>query len=303
MSRVPLAPPLAMSTAQDVIEGTTNAPQPTASPLPIRPGPKNEESQREATTSSRPHPTPSLPRPKLMFEVRDLSHPGAAIFFEHAKPTKILTDALVTVLQILNKHPKGGKLDVPGVRSITLVLKPMKGVAYTTSKDFDHDHKEIHFSLDYISEIETSPSTPRRQAEEIYGVVVHEMVHVWQYNGKGMAPGGLIEGIADYVRLKAGYCPPHWKREPGETWDEGYQATGYFLDWLEGKFGAGKVEEANLKLKAKYVEKEFWKELLGKSIDECFKEYCKEMGKTNERADGKSDETSETKEKSKENTP
>ncbi|KAF8672392.1 hypothetical protein HU200_049598 [Digitaria exilis] len=33
----------------------------------------------------------------------------------------------------------------------------------------------------------------------------HETTHVWQWNEQGQANGGLIEGIADYVRLKAGY--------------------------------------------------------------------------------------------------
>lgn len=27
----------------------------------------------------------------------------------------------------------------------------------------------------------------------------------------GTAPGGLIEGIADYVRLRSGLAPPHWR--------------------------------------------------------------------------------------------
>jgi hypothetical protein len=38
----------------------------------------------------------------------------------------------------------------------------------------------------------------------VTGVLYHEVTHVWQWNGQGRANGGLIEGIADYVRLKAG---------------------------------------------------------------------------------------------------
>ncbi|CAI0445498.1 unnamed protein product [Linum tenue] len=37
------------------------------------------------------------------------------------------------------------------------------------------------------------------------------MTHVWQWLGGGqgdIAPGGLIEGIADFVRLRAGLAPP-----------------------------------------------------------------------------------------------
>lgn len=48
-------------------------------------------------------------------------------------------------------------------------------------------------------------------------------VHVFQYDAKGTCPGGLIEGIADFVRLKAGLAPPHWKPGPRSRWDEGYE--------------------------------------------------------------------------------
>jgi hypothetical protein len=48
----------------------------------------------------------------------------------------------------------------------------MDGVAYTTGTELDSDHKEIHFSADYIDGIDIS-----RKANEILGVLTHEMVH------------------------------------------------------------------------------------------------------------------------------
>ena len=77
---------------------------------------------------------------------------------------------------------------------MTLILRDFDGVAYTTGSDLDDDHKEIHFSLKYIAGIQ--PSSETRIRDEIKGVLVHEMVHCFQYNGKGTCPGGLIEGIA-----------------------------------------------------------------------------------------------------------
>jgi hypothetical protein len=112
----------------------------------------------------------------------------------------------------------------------------MDGVAYTTGSDLDNDHKEIHFSTRYIASI-----SPDRQGTEITGVLVHELVHCFQYNGQGRAPSGLIEGIADWVRLRSRLSPPHWKRQAGERWDAGYQTTAYFLDYLEVRFGRGTV--------------------------------------------------------------
>jgi len=91
----------------------------------------------------------------------------------------------------------------------------MDGIAYTTGSDLDNDHKEIYFSLDYIGQIPDD-----RAQNEILGVIRHEMVHCWQYDACGTAPGGLIEGISDFVRMKAGLGPPHWTRK-GERWDAG----------------------------------------------------------------------------------
>lgn len=145
----------------------------------------------------------------------------------------------------------------------------MDGVAYTKGSDLDQDHKEIHFSLDYIKEI-----SPARQEDEIQGVIVHEMVHCWQWNAVGTAPIGLIEGIADFVRLKAGLSPPHWKKEGDGQWDAGYQHTGYFLEWIERTFGEGSVKKINYTLKDKeYKEGEFWEQLFGKKVELLWKEY------------------------------
>lgn len=96
----------------------------------------------------------------------------------------------------------------------------MDGVAYTTGSDSGDDDKKIYFSIDYILDVSKRLSQPGQSGAEIHGVLVHEMVHCWQWNGLGTAPGGLIEGMADFVRLKAGLSPSHWKRG-GEKWDAG----------------------------------------------------------------------------------
>ena len=145
----------------------------------------------------------------------------------------------------------------------------MDGVAFTKGSDLDRDHKEIHFSLDYIN---GTPSA--RQKDEIQGVLVHEMVHCWQWNALGTAPVGLTEGIADFVRLKAGLSPPHWKKESGGQWDAGYQHTGYFLEWMESTLGEGSVRKINDALKdTKYEEDDFWERLFGKKVGLLWKEY------------------------------
>ena len=63
----------------------------------------------------------------------------------------------------------------------------MEGVAYTFGCD---KQKQIHFSLDYIK------GSAKRAHDEIMGVLVHEVVHCYQYDACGTCPAGLIEGIA-----------------------------------------------------------------------------------------------------------
>lgn len=87
-------------------------------------------------------------------------------------------------------------------------------------------------------------------AYEIRGVLVHELVHCFQHNGRGASPGGLVEGVADWVRLSANLGAPHWKRGAvPDRWDQGYERTAYFLDWLENKFGRGTVRNINEELR------------------------------------------------------
>lgn len=144
----------------------------------------------------------------------------------------------------------------------------MDGVAYTTSTELDSDHKEIHFSLRYLSGL-----SPALASAEILGVVRHEMVHCFQHNARGTCPGGLVEGIADWVRLRAGFSPPHWRRG-GKRWDDGYQNTAYFLEWLEQRFGEGTVRRVNSLLgRGKYREG-MWEEVCsGCGVEALWREY------------------------------
>ena len=249
---------------------------PAASPIPLLPLSSGDDNEK----STRPHPKPNFSTPKLCLKVTDLTHDGARIFFKTTNPVAVLSDAVRTVLQTLYNSSEGQKT-IPGTRSVTLILRSMDGVAYTQGSDIDDDHKEIHFSLDYIAN--HASDTSKRQQDEIAGVLVHEMVHAWQWNALGTAPGGLIEGIADFVRLRAALSPPHWKKEAGGDWDAGYQHTAYFLEWMEGKFGDGCVMRINETLRTKKYEEEcFWKGLFGQTVANLWMEYSKELEATQE---------------------
>ncbi|KAK4235937.1 peptidase of plants and bacteria-domain-containing protein [Achaetomium macrosporum] len=211
-----------------------------------------------------------FPQPKLRLKVQDLDHPGAVAFLGAVNAAKLLSTAVNNVLRLLYRTPSDPYTTVPPTRSVTLILRDMPGVAYTTGTDLDNDHKEIHVSLNYINSI--SPAS--RLTSEITGVLTHELVHCYQWNAQETCPGGLIEGIADWVRLRCGLSPPHWKKETGGDWDRGYQHTAYFLDYLEVRFGEGTIRRLNEKLRQhKYKTEYFWLELLGSSVEKLYNDY------------------------------
>ncbi|KAM7183781.1 Peptidase of plants and bacteria domain containing protein [Rhypophila sp. PSN 637] len=209
-------------------------------------------------------------QPKLRLEIRDLQHPGALKFLASVNAASLMSAAVRNVQRHLYRSPADVSTNPPGTRSVTVVLRDMDGVAFTTGKELDDDHKEIHLSLRYIHSV--SPHS--RLSDEITGVLTHELVHCYQWNARGTCPSGLIEGIADWVRLRCGLSPPHWKRETDGTWDKGYEHTAYFLDFLEQRFGPGTVRRINEKLRRnRYMGEEFWTGLLGFSIEKLWKDY------------------------------
>jgi hypothetical protein len=134
-------------------------------------------------------------------------------------------------------------------------------------------------SLGYVAGVR-----PReRLGAEIDGVLTHELVHCYQWDGLGTCPSGLVEGVADWVRLRCGLVPPHWRRETGVRWDSGYQHTAYFLDYLERTFGDGSVRRVNERLRRRrYEEKEFWVELFGRPVEQLWGDYVDEVGRSDE---------------------
>ncbi|XP_004304055.1 PREDICTED: uncharacterized protein LOC101291548 [Fragaria vesca subsp. vesca] len=156
--------------------------------------------------------------------------------------------------------------DRKSVDKVSLFIDNMDGVAYASGG-------EIHVSASYIAGYSGDVK------KEITGVLYHESTHVWQWNGNGQAiPGGLIEGIADFVRLRAGYAPSHWV-QPGEgdRWDQGYDVTARFLDYCTS-LKDGFVAELNNKLKTGYSVN-YFADILGKNVDQLWADYKAKYGK------------------------
>ena len=78
------------------------------------------------------------------------------------------------------------------------------------------------------------------------------------------------------MRLRAGFTPPHWHRGRGERWDEGYDVTGYFFDWIEKHYD-GFVRGLNAILKDAKWDEGVFKLITGQSVHDLWKEYRKEV--------------------------
>ena len=284
----PVPQPVFMPGMSHRDEGPAPA-QPTPSPLPIHGGEPKPPQQQDPTTvtstATAPVPAP-FPNPKLRLQINDLGHAGADIFLTSVTASRVLSEGVQTVLRTLYGTPttlrSAGLAPPPPTRSVTLILRDIDGVAYTTGTELDGDHKEIHLSLRYVAGI--APPTSARRTHEINGVLVHELVHCLQHHGSGTCPGGLVEGVADFVRLRARLDPPHWTPPsrakpppPDQRWDAGYQHTAYFLDYLDRRFGDGSgalVQRLNAQLgRGRYVEDSFWPALLGRRVADLWQDY------------------------------
>lgn len=167
-----------------------------------------------------------------------------------------MASATKFIWMTFNETAPEGRKDVT---TVSLFFDEMDGVAYTL-------REEIHVSARYIGGYRGNVTA------EFAGVLYHEMTHVWQWTGNRQAPRGLIEGIADYVRLTAGYVPSHWvKAGEGDRWDHGYDVTARFLDYCEG-LRDGFVAGLNMKMRESYTE-DYFLDLLGKSVDELWQDY------------------------------
>ncbi|KAA8536239.1 hypothetical protein F0562_028717 [Nyssa sinensis] len=165
-----------------------------------------------------------------------------------------LISATDFIWSLFQQNTAADRKDVP---QVSLFIDTVDGVAYTVNN-------QIYVSANYIQGYSGDVK------QEITGVIYHEMTHVWQWNGNGQStPGGLIEGIADFVRLKAGFVPSHWVQPgQGNSWDQGYDVTARFLDYCDS-LRNGFVAELNKKMRSGYSAN-FFVDLLGKTVDQLW---------------------------------
>ncbi|KAJ3056466.1 hypothetical protein HK097_006785 [Rhizophlyctis rosea] len=249
---------------------------------------KPTENTQPATTSTSPTPTREWPHPVLIIKNQDYSPNGALFSAAIPDPLSWFRQITTTVIQSLYAQPEQTPSHISFVR---LVIEDMPGVAYCCDADPDPSNpaekgrgKQIHLSTQHIRNTAGSRAGKGGPNEdlswlpklhhEITGVITHESVHAWQHNGNGTCNGGLIEGIADYIRLRANLAPPHWQRARGGNWDDGYSTTGYFLEWIEDTKGVeGFVRSLNLVLEDLDWDEGLFRLLCESGVEDLWDEY------------------------------
>ena len=93
------------------------------------------------------------------------------------------------------------------------------------------------------------------------------------------------------MRLRAGWAAKHWRQSADGDWDAGYQKTGYFLEFLEKRFGEGTVRRMNAQLREEeYEEDKLFTECCdGQKVGELWKQYGEELKKKNANEEEKED--------------
>lgn len=208
--------------------------------------------------------------PGFELDVTDTDPQRAQVFFDALgqDPEPVIQEIGRGVCHILYREPA----EVRNATHLKLIIEyDPNGVAWKAGDGADI---EVGISTAHLNNIKNEG---RDVAYEIKGILYHEMTHMYQHDDSDRdgVPLGIIEGIADFVRLHSGYPATHWSKDPGGAWDDGYTKTAYFLDWIEGTH-PDFVHRLNLSMderdNVQWTEQEF-QNITGQNVDQLWSEY------------------------------
>jgi hypothetical protein len=145
---------------------------------------------------------------------------------------------------------------------VTFIVEDFDGAAYNSNN-------EIHVAAKLLE------STTGDLRFEIQGLMYHELCHSFQNNkgNYGTDPHftGVLEGIATYMELAAGYgVGPKVK---GGNWFDGYHTTAHFFAWIDVTYLNQFVNLLNQRMGLQDWTDVFFVNLTGKDVDTLWSEY------------------------------
>lgn len=160
------------------------------------------------------------------------------------------------------------------VKALSLSYRPVDHVTFIV-EDTDiasyNSNNEIHVGANFLAGITGNLRF------EIKGLMFHELCHSFQNNrgNYGTDPHftGVIEGIATYMELAAGYgVGPKVK---GGNWYDGYHTTAHFFAWIDKTQLKHFVNLLNQRMGQLDWSDDFFVYLTGKNVDTLWGLYQK----------------------------
>lgn len=160
---------------------------------------------------------------------------GSAIYNRIVpNPDKLIKESILGVLKTLYWSPADS---IPDIRKINYTLENIDGIS---AKSGGVPEISVFYSTRWV-EKSAKNGGDDKVLYETEGVLYHELVHGFQLEPQGIGSYStnttffaFIEGVADAVRAHNNYFPIT-NRKPGGHWLDGYQTTGFFLQWLTTK--------------------------------------------------------------------
>ncbi|KAL3648125.1 hypothetical protein CASFOL_009093 [Castilleja foliolosa] len=206
--------------------------------------------------------------------------PGGNLFDQEITAhfaAQVMENATRFAWQVLNQTTDDERY-VPDV--VHLYISPFAGYGLEIGNDINISSTYIG-SDDFKRYSSYYHTTPKFL---LTSVLYHEMTHVLQWDGNdGAAPGGLIEGIADYVMVKSGFYLEQAYKEPGsgKKWDEGYGVTERFLEYCDSLTDGFFTARLNKMMRFTYNDS-YFEDLLGKPVGQLWTEYKAMYGNKND---------------------
>ncbi len=202
--------------------------------------------------------------PAISFENRDPNGDGQAFMKAVPDPTVVMWQATRAVCRTLFRSGA----EVPPVRAIALSVGAFDGVAGTGDGS-------IILSAPYLK---MQADAGQDVLAEISGILHFQTSFLYQNPGRSAdaaATRWLLFGIADFVRLKAGYLDRASRSKPTAPYDQsGSRAIAFFLDYVS-EANADVVYQLNRSLAptADAWSKDVFTTLTGSDLDSLWAAY------------------------------
>jgi len=172
--------------------------------------------------------------PTFTLQLEDTGPNGQIFSDAIPDPEAFVQDVGRTVCRILYRKPA----EVRDANHITLIIRDDPD--YPGWKSGDVGDITVMISTGHLADVQAKGGDVVR---EIRGILLHEMTHMYQNDDKAAGEGSyaslgnVIEGIADFVRIRAGYPPDGAVPSKTGTWDDaGYWKPAFFLLWIDDQY-------------------------------------------------------------------